>query len=444
MLFAVSAVAAIGFLDQQREAAATMADFSREQSMLARAIAAEVRTRLELRARAEPRRRAPILLEEMLTGVRHFEVPGSLILLVARPHDPGFVATDGRLIPSEKLSKALDAGTTHLLLERDEAAAFGLPPRIAAAGLARVDAGEGGVWSLAVIESAQRIRERQERGRVRLGLGVLLAASLVVTFGGIALLQQRKELELERELAVRAIEVERDAQLIRADKMATLAALSTGIAHELATPLGVILGRAEQLVGRLEGDDRGRRNAEAIVEQIDRIQRVMRGFLALARGEAPVLDRVAPGDLVRVAVGLVRHRFAKAHVEVVVDVADRLPLVSCDPPLTEQALVNLLLNACEACPPGGRVEIAAREEDGKVALRVTDDGDGITEQAARRAHEPFFTTKERGTGLGLAIANEIVKHQGGALSIGPRADHGKDGAPRRGTQAAITLPIAAG
>lgn len=442
MLFAVAAVAALAFLDQQREAASTIADFSREQSVLARAIAAEVRTRLELRGRAEPGRRAPILLEEILTGVRHFEVPGSLILLVARPHDPGFVATDGRLIPSERLSAALDAGAPHLLLDRDEAAAFGLPHRIAAAGLAQVDAGERGVWSLAVIESAQRIRERQDRARLRLGLGVLLAASLVITFGGIALLQQRKELELERELAVRALEGERDAQLVRADKMATLAALSTGIAHELATPLGVILGRAEQLVGRLGGDDRARRNAEAIVEQIDRIQRVMRGFLALARGDAPALERVGAEDLVRVAVGLVRHRFVKAQVDLVVDSATRAPPVSCDPPLTEQALVNLLLNACEACSPGGRVELSTREEEGKVVFRVTDDGDGITEQAASRAHEPFFTTKSRGTGLGLAIANEIVKHQGGALSIGPRHDKTPDGAPRRGTQAAVALPIA--
>lgn len=442
MLLAVSAVTAIGLLDQQREAATALRDFSRDQEVLATAIAVEVRTRLELRAIKEAGATGAVPVEDVLAGVRHIEVPGTLILLVARPRDAGFVATDGRVIPSERLLRALDDGVTNVILERDDALAFGLPPRLAAAGLARAPAPQGGEWGLVVIESAQRLRDRQERARVRLGLGLLLAAGLVLSFGGVALWQQRKELELERALAVRALELERDAQLQRADKMATLAALSTGIAHELATPLGVILGRAEQLLGRVSGDERARRGIEAILEQTDRIQRVVRGFLGLARGDAPALERIAPADLIRVAVGLVRHRFDKARVELAVEAGDGLPKVACDPRLVEQALVNLLLNACDACQPGGRVEVSAREEAGTILFLVTDDGEGITDEAASRAHEPFFTTKPRGTGLGLAIASEIVKHHGGTFSIGPRSGLRPGGGPARGTQAAVTLLVA--
>ncbi len=439
MLVAVSAVTALGLLDQQREAAKALDDFSREQSVLATAVAAEVRTRLELHARVDPHASTSVLLEDVLAGVRHVEVPSALILLVGPPRDAGFVATDGRIIPSERLLWALDAGAAHVMLERDEAAQVGLPARIAAAGLARVEDPQGGVWRVVVIESAQRLRDRQERARVRLALGLVLATGLVLAFGGVALWLQRKELGLERELAVRALELERDAQLQRADKMATLAALSTGIGHELATPLAVILGRAEQLEGRFSGDERARRSLDAIIEQVDRIKRIMRGFLALARGEAPSLEQIAPADLIRAAVGLVRHRFTKARVELDVDADEGLPHVPCDPPLVEQALVNLLLNACEACEPGGLVEISAHMDGEKLVFLVTDDGAGITDDDASRACEPFFTTKPSGTGLGLAIANEIVKHHGGVLSLRARTDRPP---PARGTQAAVTLQIA--
>jgi signal transduction histidine kinase len=99
--------------------------------------------------------------------------------------------------------------------------------------------------------------------------------------------------------------------------------------------------------------------------------------------------------------------------------------------------VNLLLNACEACRPGDRVDLAARSGAERVAFVVTDDGAGITPENAARAKEPFFTTKDpgRGSGLGLAIATEIAHSHRGELHIEP----GQGG----GTRAAIEIPIAA-
>jgi two-component system sensor histidine kinase AtoS len=100
----------------------------------------------------------------------------------------------------------------------------------------------------------------------------------------------------------------------------------------------------------------------------------------------------------------------------------------------EQVLVNLLLNACEACKPGGSAELSVRTEDKRVVFSVEDDGVGIGEEAAARATEPFFTTKPEGTGLGLAITNEIVHHHSGSLVLRAR--------PTGGTQATVELPIA--
>jgi two-component system, NtrC family, sensor kinase len=111
-------------------------------------------------------------------------------------------------------------------------------------------------------------------------------------------------------------------------------------------------------------------------------------------------------------------------------------VIQCDRDLLEHAIVNLLLNACEACGEGGRVDLAARSDAERVAFVVTDDGAGISLENAKRATEPFFTTKAKGTGagLGLAIATEIVKSHRGQLTIGPNAG--------RGTRALIEIPIA--
>jgi signal transduction histidine kinase len=100
--------------------------------------------------------------------------------------------------------------------------------------------------------------------------------------------------------------------------------------------------------------------------------------------------------------------------------------------------VNLLLNACDACARGGRVEAVAVREGGRVVVTVTDDGRGITKEEAARATEPFFTTKApgQGSGLGLAITHEIVKLHRGEISLAP--------ASPRGTRATISLPVPEG
>jgi signal transduction histidine kinase len=209
-----------------------------------------------------------------------------------------------------------------------------------------------------------------------------------------------------------------------------------GIAHEVSTPLGIINGRAEQLLPRIAADGRSARAIEAILEQADRIRRVVRGFLDLARGDAPALADLPPAEVLRGAVALVEHRFGDDGVALRVVVADDLPAIHCDVLMLQQALVNLLLNARDACKGSGRVEAALHSDGERVAFTVTDDGVGITPEHAARATEPFFTTKPagQGTGLGLAIASEIAKMHRGTLSIQP--------ASPRGTCASVILPRA--
>jgi signal transduction histidine kinase len=269
---------------------------------------------------------------------------------------------------------------------------------------------------------------------MRVLLSMFLAATVMSVFAAVVWRKQRSEAELARELAVAETARSRDAELDHLSRAATMAALGSGVAHELATPLGVIVGRAEQLKARAV-DERAAKNAQAILDQAEHINQVVRGLLGLARGAPIALQRVEARSLVRDATALVEHRFVRANVHLLPAVSAGLPEIRCEPLLFKHALVNLLLNACDAAPPKSTVRVDVHADTAEIAFVVTDEGTGITEYAAARAIEPFFTTKPsgEGAGLGLAIANEIAKTHRGTLDIAARSP--------RGTRACIRIPI---
>ncbi len=420
MALTLASVLAVALWDERREARAALDDFAAEQTAVARtAVAALVQRGGALECSVP----GSACLSEALGVIRHStEQPGSVRVLVGVPGQPlrGDSTEQGGLAPG--LEAALDAGRPWVQLTREEASALGLPHRMAVAGFASLPGVTGGRWAVAVVATAQRVRDRESRALWRLLLGTLLAALLVGSFGGVALREQRRELELRHVLAMREAVQARDRRLVEADKLATLGALATGVAHEVSTPLGIIVGRAEQLLPRLESTSRSHRAASTILEQAQRISRIIRAFLTLARGGAPSLSHVPPEALAHAALDLVEHRFIEAKVSLLHHLEADLPRVACDAALFEQVLVNLLLNACDACTPGGTVELQVERHEGRVAFLVDDDGTGISAEAAERCLEPLFTTKPpgKGTGLGLTIASEIVKHHHGSLVFEPR------------------------
>jgi signal transduction histidine kinase len=367
---------------------------------------------------------------DLLRGLEH----DGIRVLLAAPGTAEVRTLDGRGVDIAGLTRGITGGARSLQVSRDDAPALGLPARTAVVGLTRLPTG----WTVAVAATAERQRDRDRAGLVRLLLSMALAAGLVTMFGGLALARQRAQLELARELAVTDAARERDAELERLSRAATMAALGSGVAHELSTPLGVIVGRAEQLLARAGGDERQAKNAQTILDQADHIDRVVRGLLGLARGAPIALQEIDPGYLVREAAELVEHRFARAGVQLAPGVGVGLPVVRCEPLLFKHALVNLLLNACDASPAGTTVRVDVEASAAEVAFIVTDEGEGIAPGDAARAIEPFFTTKPagHGTGLGLAIANEIASTHRGSLSIAPRSPCG--------TRASITIPIDGG
>jgi two-component system, NtrC family, sensor kinase len=437
---AVSLAGAVWFSTSEQQAA--LDDFSHEQALLAAAVGVDFEDRLARHivlhgpGQIDESTMIDDVVLDLLAGARRLERPGELTIMVARPGQRGFLTTDRRVIPSARIRAAIDQGASTVEVPREEAPTFGLPRRRAIAGLSRVAARDRGPWGIVVLASVERLRDRQKSDDWRLVSTVVIATAIVAALGGIARRRMRRALDLERAVAVSQAAREREAALAQADKMATIAALSTGIAHEVGTPLAVIVGRVEQVLGRASTDERSTAALRIVLEQVERIQRIMKGSLALARGDAPHLVPTSPASVAGRAVDLVRHRFRQAEVELVANVGEPLPDIACDPSLFEQALVNVLLNACQATRAGGHVSLDVRAEDGRVLFVVDDDGVGIPDAVAARASDPFFSTKraEGGSGLGLTIAREIVKHHGGDLEVARR-----QGLP--GTRAKIAIGI---
>lgn len=438
MVLAVGAVLSAAAWSFELEQSGRFADFSHEQAVLATVIGMDFEHRLaDLQSANGTRDEATLpddVVLDLISGARRLEDRGELMVLVSRPGQQGFLTTDRRVISSRRLREALDGTESTVMLPRHEAVTFGLPRRRAVAGLARVGAHPHGPWGVVVLASANRLRTHERHEQWRLGLTVGIVTVVVVVIGALARRRERRQLELEREIAVSALEREREAALAKADKMAALAALSTGIAHELGTPLSIIMERVDQVMARVKGDERSEQVLRIVTEQVERIQRIVRASLALARGDSPSLVEAAPASLAQRAVTLVRHRFDKAGVILDCAIDDGLPTIRCEPSLFEQALVNLLLNACDASARGKRVVLTVHADDGGVRFVVEDEGEGIPHDLIEKATEPFFSTKRGvgGSGLGLTIAREIVDHHGGALLLERRTD-------TAGTRAVIVI-----
>ena len=230
-----------------------------------------------------------------------------------------------------------------------------------------------------------------------------------------------------------------ERSLVRAEKLATIGTLAAGVAHEMGTPLGIISGRAEQLLSRLpDGDsaEPARKNIASILSQVDKVSMTIRQLLDFARVRPIATEAITPALAVEGAAALLDHHFRMARVSLEVDIPPAVPTVAADPGQLEQVLVNLLMNACDACGASGHVWVRAHAADDRVAIEISDDGAGIAAEHLPMVLDPFFTTKKRGqgTGLGLTIVADIVKNHRGSLEL--------ESTPGEGTTVRVSLPRA--
>lgn len=240
----------------------------------------------------------------------------------------------------------------------------------------------------------------------------------------------------EQELKGRA-----EAQLARAEKMASLGRMSASIAHEINNPLAGILTFAKLLIRDLESrpldaelKEQGLRQLRLVQRETERCTAIVRNLLEFARQRPLNLKAVSAVAVVEEALSLVGHQLELKGL-VLERALAAVPQVQGDAGQLRQAIVNLVLNAGDATPSGGRIRLATRPDGEGVLIEISDTGAGIAPQDLSRIFDPFFSTKEKGTGLGLSVVYGIVEHHGGRIEV--------ESEPGRGTSFRIRLPSAA-
>jgi signal transduction histidine kinase len=225
-----------------------------------------------------------------------------------------------------------------------------------------------------------------------------------------------------------------EAEALHAGRLAVLGQLAAGIAHEIGNPLSSLHARL-QLMKRRNDPEFHRQSIDVLQSQIDRIGRIVRNVSHLAQGVRDGWTTVDVNAVAGEALSLVRLDARAAEVRFSERLQPALAPVRGVRDQILQVTLNLLLNAVEAMPDGGTLEVATTVEDQRVRVAITDSGLGIDENVRARLFEPFFTTKSEGTGLGLSICYSLVHAHGGTIDVSSQ--------PGQGSCFTINLPIAA-
>ncbi len=220
----------------------------------------------------------------------------------------------------------------------------------------------------------------------------------------------------------RKLELER--RLRHSDKLATIGTLASGLAHEIGTPLGVIRGRAEHLLRSRPDETRLNQGLEIIIQQIDRITRIVRMLLDFGRRREPLRVTSDVRTIVQRTLHLLETEAERRNIRLISELGPEPLLVDCDVDQLQQVFVNLGMNALDAmAQSGGTLRVSGRRvlEAGRpcVRLRFQDEGPGIEDEFRDRVFDPFFTTKDpgKGTGMGLAVSQSIVRDHDGEITL---------------------------
>jgi two-component system NtrC family sensor kinase len=268
------------------------------------------------------------------------------------------------------------------------------------------------IWVLATLRPLRRLRDGarqvargEYRGRVAAGGGTEVA-----------------ELAREFNAMAQAIE-EREQELVRSARLAAVGKMAAVITHEVRNPLSSIGLNSELLAEELDRVAAGGSVTEAhqllraMQAEVDRLTGITEEYLRFARLPRPKLEREKLGDLVRQLVEFCRGDLESRGIAIDLDVGDGGPELAVDEAQLRQACLNLVRNAGEAMPAGGRLAVSVKPVGQGAEIAIADTGAGIPEADLPRIFEPFFSTKAAGTGLGLALTQEIIHEHGGKIAV---------------------------
>jgi signal transduction histidine kinase len=217
--------------------------------------------------------------------------------------------------------------------------------------------------------------------------------------------------------------------LTQADKLSSIGLLAAGVAHEINTPLAVISSYAQMLSKQLKGDARLSPVLDKITQQSFRAAEIANGLLNFSRTSTTEFRDTDLNQVIHDTLSLLEHQFKTAQIAVDLNLADHLPPIHGNPGKLQQVFLNLLLNAKDAMPTGGRLSVTTQTDarDGNLShieAIISDSGSGIAPEHLKRIYDPFFTTKttpkpgdRRGTGLGLSVSYGIIQEHAGKIHV---------------------------
>jgi signal transduction histidine kinase len=253
-------------------------------------------------------------------------------------------------------------------------------------------------------------------------MGALFVVLVFVVKRGEGIIQKRamERLRLKERLA-------------HAERLSSMGEMAAGISHEIRNPLGIIRSSAELLKKKAAKVDPANTIPDIIVEEANRLNRIITDFINYAKPRSPNFAACRVEEVIDKNITFLEAQINEQGYVVKKNYQNSLPEIMADSTMLYQSFLNILINAMQAMPDGGRILIEVGAGDHLVTVHFDDEGQGIPHENLGKIWDPFFTTKEMGTGLGLGIVKNIVESHGGSIQIVNR--------PVRGARVTIELPL---
>lgn len=244
-------------------------------------------------------------------------------------------------------------------------------------------------------------------------MGALFVVLIFVVKRGEGIIQKRarEQLRLKERLA-------------RAERLSSLGEMAAGISHEIRNPLGIIRSSAELLKKKLAKVDPANSIPDIIVEEANRLNQIITDFINFAKPRSPNLVPCRIEEVIDKNINFLAVQIEKNGYAIKQNYQNSLPEIQADADMLYQSFLNILINAMQAMPNGGTIEISIRASDKIVTIDFEDEGHGISDEVIEKIWDPFFTTKEMGTGLGLGLVKNLIDSHGGSIQILNRSQGG--------------------
>jgi signal transduction histidine kinase len=222
-------------------------------------------------------------------------------------------------------------------------------------------------------------------------------------------------------------------RLNRAERLSALGEMAAGISHEIRNPLGIIRSSAELLKKKVIKIDHTNNIPDIIIEESSRLNNIITDFINFARPRSPKLSPCRIEEVIEKNISFLSMQIKEKGYIIKQDYQNSLPEIQADADMLYQSFLNILINAMQAMPNGGTINVAISANEKIVVIDFEDEGQGIAEDVLEKIWDPFFTTKEMGTGLGLGVVKNIIESHGGSIQILNRA--------AGGAQVTVELPV---